>query len=194
MKKIQYNSPVILTFTILSSISLVLGLLTNNASTILLFSIYKSPLTDILFYLRLIGHVLGHADFQHFLNNFLLILLIGPILEEKYGSKAIIRMIFITALVTGLLNVFLFDTALLGASGIVFMFILLSSFTNTKEGTIPLTLILIIILFIGKELVDIFLVTDNVSRLTHIVGGFCGGFFGFYTSTNTDTGTKNSYY
>lgn len=180
LRKIQYNSPVILTFTILSFVSLILGVITNKFSTILLFSVYKSSLSDVFFYFRLVGHVLGHANFQHFLSNFLIILLIGPVLEEKYGSKMMIRMIFVTALITGLLNILLFDTALLGASGIAFMLILLSSFVNTTKGKIPLTLILIIILFIGQELIDIFIANDNISQLTHIVGGLCGGIFGFY--------------
>lgn len=180
LKKIQYNSPVILTFTILSFLSLILGQLTSNLSTALFFSVYRSSLTDIFFYFRLIGHVLGHADLQHFLGNFLIILLIGPILEEKYGSRIIIRMMLLTAVITGVLNILLFDTALLGASGIVFMLILLSSFVNTQEGKIPLTLILIIILFVGKEIIDVFLANDNISQLTHIVGGLCGGIFGFY--------------
>lgn len=180
LRKIQYNSPVILTFTILSFISLVLGQITNNFSTALLFSVYKSPLTDLLSYFRIVGHVLGHADLEHFLSNFIIILLIGPILEEKYGSRIMIRMILITAIITGILNILLFDTALLGASGIAFMLILLSSFVNTKEGKIPLTLILIIIIFIGREIIDVFFADDNISQLTHIVGGLCGGIFGFY--------------
>ncbi len=180
LRRIQYNSPVILTFTLLSFISILLGQLTNNYSTYLLFSVYRGSLTDIFFYFRLVGHVLGHADLQHFLGNFLLILLIGPILEEKYGSRAIFRMIFITAIVTGLLNILLFDTALLGASGVAFMLILLSSFVNTREGKIPLTLILIIFLFVGREIIGIVFAKDNISQLTHIVGGLCGGIFGFY--------------
>lgn len=192
-KKIQYNSPVILTFTILSFVSLILGELTNKLSTILFFSVYRGPLTDILFYFRLIGHILGHADFQHFLGNFLIILLIGPVLEEKHGSPAMITMILITAIVTGLLNVLLFNTALLGASGIAFMLILLSSFVNTQEGKIPLTLVLIILLFIGREVVDIAFTNDNVSQLTHIVGGLCGGVFGFYIDRNKRKVMENPY-
>jgi len=186
LRKIQYNSPVILTFTVLSFLSLVLGQLTNKVSTFLLFSVYRGSLTDIFFYFRIIGHVLGHADLEHFLGNFLIILLIGPILEEKYGSRRMINMIFITAIITGILNILLFETALLGASGIVFMLILLSSFVNTQEGKIPLTLILIIILFVGREIVDVVFANDNISQLTHIVGGLCGGIFGF----NIDKGKR----
>jgi len=186
LRKIQYNSPVILTFTVLSFLSLILGQLTNKVSTFLLFSVYRGSLTDIFFYFRIIGHVLGHADLEHFLGNFLIILLIGPILEEKYGSRRMINMIFITAIITGILNILMFETALLGASGIVFMLILLSSFVNTQEGKIPLTLILIIILFVGREIVDVVFANDNISQLTHIVGGLCGGIFGF----NIDKGKR----
>lgn len=48
-----------------------------------------------LFYVRLFGHVLGHASWDHFTGNILLILVIGPMIEEKYGSKKIINNDFI---------------------------------------------------------------------------------------------------
>lgn len=100
-------------------------------------------------------------------------------LEEKYGSKNLLVMMAITAVVTGLLNILLFDTALLGASGIVFMFILLGSFANIKKGRIPVTLVLVIIVYLGNELADALLKEDNVSQLTHIAGGIFGCIFGF---------------
>ena len=43
-------------------------------------------------------------------------------------------MMLITALVTGIMNVLFLPTGLQGASGIVFMFILLISVTNIKKG------------------------------------------------------------
>ena len=76
------------------------------------------------------------------------------------------------------LNNLLFNTGLLGASGVVFMLILLSSFTNVKSGNIPLTFILIIFLFMGKEVYTAFS-QDNISQFAHILGGICGGVFGF---------------
>lgn len=179
IKRIHYNSPVILSYTILSFIALLLGRLTNYYSTRLLFSVYRGSLTDVFFYFRLFGHVLGHADWNHFLSNFLIILIIGPMLEEKYGSKNLFIMMAITAFVTGLLNILLFKSALLGASGIVFMFILLGSFANIKKGKIPITLILVVVVYLGKELADALLRDDNVSQLTHIAGGIFGCIFGF---------------
>lgn len=180
VKRLQYNSPVILTFALLSFVALILGIATKNQSTYYVFSVYRSPVGQVLTYVRLFTHVLGHADFSHYLNNFMIILLIGPLLEEKYGSRNMVFMILATALVTGLLNIALFLSGLLGASGVAFMLILLSSFVNLEKGRIPLTFILVVIIFIGREIADGILVVDNISHLTHIVGGFCGALVGFF--------------
>ena len=87
-------------------------------------------------------------------------------------------MILITGLITGLINVMFFDTGLLGASGIVFMLILLVSFTNVKRGELPITFILVALLFVGKEVLHS-LQADQVSQMAHIIGGACGSLFGF---------------
>ncbi len=179
MNKIQYNSPVVITYALISLAALGLGILTEDVSTYYLFSVYKSSYTDPLTYIRIFTHVLGHINFEHYFNNMMLLLLLGPILEEKYGSKILLLTIAATALITGALNVALFDNRLLGASGIVFMFILLSSFANVQKGRVPLTLILVAIIFIGKEIAAGILLSDNVSQITHIAGGFCGAVIGF---------------
>jgi membrane associated rhomboid family serine protease len=67
----------------------------------------------------------------------------------------------------------------LGASGIVFMLIILSSFVNIREGSIPLTLVLVVAIYFGREIMSGLSVRDNISQLTHIAGGICGLFFGF---------------
>jgi len=123
-------------------------------------------------------HIAGHANWTHLINNFTLILLIGPMLEENYGSAPLLVMIVITAFVTGILNVMLFHSALMGASGVVFMMILLSSFTNFSKGEIPITFILVLVLYMGVQLVNSFS-SDNISQFAHIAGGLCGSFFGF---------------
>jgi membrane associated rhomboid family serine protease len=127
----------------------------------------------------LFTHVIGHADWDHLISNFSFILLLGPILEENYGSVSLVIMIALTALVTGILNVMLFPSALLGASGVVFMMILLASFTNFNKGEIPLTFILVLIIYLGREIFNSF-AADNISEFAHIVGGFVGSLFGFF--------------
>ncbi|HOX92326.1 MAG TPA: rhomboid family intramembrane serine protease, partial [Spirochaetales bacterium] len=123
-------------------------------------------------------HIFGHADLNHFLSNFSFILLLGPILETNYGSAGLSIMIVITAVVTGLLNVLLFSTGLMGASGIVFMMILLSSFTNFGKGEVPITFILVLVLYLGREVVNAFTAND-ISEFGHIIGGLCGSVFGY---------------
>ena len=114
----------------------------------------------------------------------LLFLLIGPLLEEKYGSKKILSMILVTAAITGIINNVFFNTGLLGASGIVFMFIILSSFTQLKEKEIPITFIIIVILYLGKEIMNGILSPDNISQMAHLIGGLCGSGFGFLINKN----------
>lgn len=175
---IVYNSPVVLSFALISLAVLLIGQITANASNILLFSVYRSSMLSPLFYIRLFGHVLGHSGWSHYIGNMMLFLLIGPMLEEKYGSKDLLFMILITAFVTGIVHIIVSPAGLLGASGVVFMMITLSSVTSVKKGKIPLTLIFVVILYIGQQIINGIFVKDNISQLTHIVGGVLGIVFG----------------
>lgn len=178
--KITFNSPVILGFTIACFVVMVLNYLTFGVSNELLFMTYRSSLMSPLTYVRLFTHVLGHGGWDHFIGNMMYILLLGPLLEEKYGSKRIVQVIAVTALVTGVINyVFFPDVALCGASGICFAFILLSSFTSFREGELPLTVILVTVIFLGQQVYEGIMVKDNISNMAHIFGGIIGGMTGF---------------
>lgn len=177
---IRLNAPVILSFALLSLAALLLGGWTDGATTYRYFSVYRSSLSNPLTYVRFFGHVLGHANYEHYMGNMLLLLLVGPGIEEKYGHRTTALCIAATALVTGLVQFIFFpNTVLLGASGVVFMMIVLSSFTEMGKEGIPITLILVVIFYLGGELLDGLTTSDNVSQLTHIVGGLCGLVFGF---------------
>ena len=177
---LQYNSPVVLTFFFISFFVLIINKITKGISNTLLFSTYRSSIFSPLTYIRLFTHCLGHINWSHFMNNFLYILLIGPMLEEKYGSLNILIMILITALVTGIINSIIGKYQLLGASGMVFMFIILSSLVNLQSGKVPITLILIFIFYIANEIIAGIFKKDNVSHLGHIIGAICGCIYGFY--------------
>lgn len=180
MKKLQFNSPVILGVFLISLLSLVLGAITGGTSTMAIFSVYRAPLLSPLTYVRFFGHIFGHSGVQHFFNNMLLLLVVGPPLEKLYGSKTLAAGIAATALVTGLLHFIFFPSSiLLGASGIVFMLIMLSSLSGAKSGQIPITLILVAIMYLGQEVYSILFINDNVANLMHIVGGVCGIGMGF---------------
>ena len=69
-------------------------------------------------------------------------------------------------------------SALLGASGIVFMLIMLASLAGMKDGRIPLTLILAAVLYLGQEVYAMVALRDNVANFMHLVGGVTGTVFG----------------
>jgi len=186
--KITYNAPITLTFSIICTIVLLLdGLLGHH----LIGAFFCAPGAqgstfsfdphNPVDYIRLFTHVLGHESWAHLLSNLSFILLLGPLLEDRYGSGLLILMMLTTAFVTGIINAAFIPAALMGASGIAFMMILLASFNTIDKKTVPLTFILILILYLGRE---IFVSSnqDNVANWAHIIGGIIGSIFGFIAS------------
>ena len=166
--KIYLNAPITLGFVFISLIVLIVSYITHGASDIALFSTYRASITDPLLYVRLFTHIFGHIDMTHFMNNMLYSYIdkLGMILGEY--------IYFIPLFIIH--NIFT-DSILMGASGIVFAFIILASITGDKEG-IPFTLILVTIFYLGSELYSAIFVKDNISQLTHIIGGITGALIG----------------
>jgi membrane associated rhomboid family serine protease len=176
LKYFEYNAPVTLTFFLISFGVLILSWLTRGKSNYL-FSSEKASLLNPLTYIRFFTNILGHKDFGHFSNNFLKILLLGPMIEEKYGSINLLIMILITAFITGVINFIIGKYRILGASNIVFMLIALSAFVN-MSNKIPLTLVFIILFYFIDEVRQLFN-KDGVSHYGHLIGALCGVAFGF---------------
>ncbi|NJN77166.1 MAG: rhomboid family intramembrane serine protease [Saprospiraceae bacterium] len=191
--KVSYNAPVVLTFSLICTAVFFVPFTTTSQEL-------SSPFGHLFIlehssdYLSMLLYVFGHASVDHLLGNLSFILLLGSMIEEKYGSLNLLIMIGITAIATGILNIVFFSTGLLGASGIVFLFIILASFGNAQKG-IPLTFILIAILFLGKEVFQA-LQDNNISEFAHILGGICGSLFGFsglMTTKKKETSTFDMY-
>ena len=182
MDKIQfdYNSQVIITYLILSLAAWLLNTITTGATNKLLFTSYRSSPLNPLTYVRLFTHSIGHKDWNHLVSNFLYILLIGPMIEEKYGSINLLIMFLITSLVIAIFNILISNYEIRGASGNVFMLIVLSSFSNFQEGKIPITLILICLFYVITEIKkSIFDRKSHTYYMGHILGAVCGIVFGF---------------
>lgn len=179
MKKITWNSPVILWFALISLGALILNGITGGRSNYMFFSVWRGSLKDPLFYLRLFTHVLGHADLSHYANNMLIFLLVGPLLEEKYGSRKLLEIMAVTALITGIVHVLVDpNSALIGASGIDFAFILMASVTGSRrDGEIPLTLLIAAAIYLSQQIIA-GVSADNISQLTHVIGGAIGAVYG----------------
>ena len=173
--RITFNAPLVLCYALLCTAATIIRLVAGDGID-RVFSTYASSWSDPMTYVRLFTHVIGHASFAHLLGNMAYILLLGPMLEEKYGWKNLLAVMLVTAAVTGLVHNLLFPRVyLLGASGIVFAFILLTSFTSVKEGEIPLTFILVAVIYLGQQIWDGITVKDDISNLSHIIGGLVGG-------------------
>lgn len=178
---VELSSPVTLGIAGFSLIALVLGAVTGGAATRALFSVYRSSWADPLGFLRVILHVFGHADFAHYAANMGMVLVLGPLVERHYGAKRFLVMVLVTALVTGLSHILVSPgTAAMGASGIVFMLIFLSAVSGRENGKVPLTLILVAVIYLGGEIAGGLFTKDNISQLAHIMGAVCGIGFGMW--------------
>ena len=178
--RLSFNAPAVLGFTGICVIAQLMNMLTGGASNRVVFSVYGAPLTDPLTYVRCVCHVFGHASWDHLIGNIMYILILGPMIEEKYGTANTVLIILITAAVTGVVNMVFFPSVgLLGASGVVFAFILIASITVRQDNTIPVTFILVAVLYIGQQIWQGIFVRDNISQMAHIVGGIVGSCLGF---------------
>ena len=168
-------------------VATLLGVITSGKITQIIFMTYHSSLTNPMTYVRFVTHIFGHSGWSHFIGNASYLLLLGPMLEEKYGSKELIEVIGITAIVTGLVNyIFFWNVGLCGASGVEFAFIILASFTGFKEGEIPLTFILVAVIFIGQQVYEGIVIQDDISNMAHIVGGIVGSVIGYILNKKMD--------
>ncbi|ERP31481.1 rhomboid family intramembrane serine protease [Chitinivibrio alkaliphilus] len=179
--KISFDSPVTLVFAITAFIVQVVETNFQLGLTLQFFSRSGSMTwNDPWEYLRLFSHSIGHADYEHLLGNLFVILLLGPVLEARYGEKKILGALLLTALSSSLIQLLLFRGAINGASGIVLLYIILVSAVNLKKGSIPLSFILVFLIFIGGEGLRAFQ-TDGISQIAHIIGGVCGALFLLFT-------------
>ena len=186
--RIDYNAPFCLSFAFLAMLVYVAGIVTQNWTNAHWFSIPGSA--SFLHWTtspRLLVPVPRPGSVQHLFANLTVLLLVGPLLEEMYGYGLLLLLAIVTAILTGLVMVLLFSGSLMGASSIVFAFIILSSFANAKSGTIPLTFILISLIFLGGEVIRAMSRQDHIAQFAHIIGGLMGGAAGFYLARRAET-------
>lgn len=192
-----YDAPVTLTFAILAVIIFILytTVLKDKIGTSILISPTSSKGTlpfsfkDPLSYFRLIFHILGFTDKSVLISDLIFILLLGPQMEERYGSVVIGVMIFVSALFSGVLNACFCVNPICGASAPVFMLILLYALMFLTKKKISATSLAIIILFVFREVIQ---GNPNgiVGVVINIAGGLCGSLFALLTSPKARTARK----
>jgi len=175
--KFSYNAPFTLSFALIAFLAFSSSLLSNNWTLYHIFSIGEGfSFADPFQWHRLFLHILGHGTSEHLIYNLSVVLLLGPILEEKYGARNLIFLALLTALITAI-PMLIVPGILFGSSGFVFALIVLSSYTRAKNGAIPLTFALVSVLFIGQEIYRAFYLDDQIAQFAHILGGIVGGLF-----------------
>lgn len=167
--KITFNSPFVLTFALLATFVLVISLSVGGPLKILTLN-GNFAFTDWQSYVGLFLYPLSHGSITHLVSNFGIILLIAPLLEKQYKWQKLLSMSVITTLVIGIVHIILSDQGLIGASGLVFLYIVLASLSNASNKEIPLTFVLVVCMFLGQEIINSFQ-EDQVSQMAHIGGG-----------------------
>src|SRR5690606_34266669 len=167
--KITFNSPFVLTFELLATFVLIISLSAGGPMQILTLN-GNFDFRSWQSYVGLFLYPLSHAGVTHLVSNFSIILLIAPLLEKQYGWQKLLIISIITTLVIGVTHIILSDQGLIGASGLVFLYIVLASLVNASNKEVPLTFILVVCMFLGQEILNSFK-EDHISQLAHIGGG-----------------------
>ena len=202
--KVSYDAPVTLSFVIICALFFLLNnfVIKNDVLGKVLASpttqagalpfIVKQPLS----YLRLLLYIFGAGSGpvsagagSVLITNLILIMLLGPAMEERYGSVIIGIMIFVSALFAGVLNACFCADSLVGAVPVVCMMIFLNAFMSFSKKTFPLSFAAVIVLFVFLE---IFSGAGAVKIIICIAGGLCGSLFAFLTSPKVKAAKKSS--
>ena len=198
--KVSYDAPVTLSFVILCALFFLLNsfVIKNGALEKVLASpttqagalpfIVKQPLSYVRLLLYIFGAGVTGAG-SVLITNLILIMLLGPAMEERYGSVIIGIMIFVSALFSGVLNACFCADSLIGAVPVVCMMIFLNAFMSFSKKTFPLSFAAVVILFVFLE---IFSGAGAIKIIICIAGGLCGSLFAFLTSPKVKAAKKSS--
>lgn len=181
-----FDSPLVLVFAFIAIFIMILNSIAMKRGQFGLINFFSAPASiyakncafnfkNVVHYLRLFLHVLGHTQWTVLVRDLSFILLLGPLLEKTYGTKLLLLMFAVCAFASGVLNVCFVDSMLCGSSGIAFMMILLTAFMNIKKQTVPVSFVLLLFLYIGLSLSKS---GGGNAEIVHLAGGIFGSLFG----------------
>lgn len=191
--KFIFDSPVVLVFSVVSAVIFISDLILKLNLSEKIFecpgakSVPAFDFKSALSYVKLVIYPFGGENSTSFFLNIGFILLLGPVLEERYGSIMLALMIFITSLVGGVLTACVSTFGIYGCGGIVFMMIILSVLSVFIKKQLPVswififTLYLAFSLFSGKKISGFMpFMQNNVPVFIQLASGICGSLFGFF--------------
>ena len=200
--KVAYDAPVTLTFVIICAVIFLVSMIfVKNGKNPGLEKVFASPTSQAgelpfipsapLSYVRLLFYIFGAAagEASVLFTNLILIMLLGPAMEERYGSVIVGIMIFVSALFAGVLNACFSSESLVGAVPLVCMMIFLNAFMSFSKKKFPLSFAAVMILFVVLQAVS---GSGAVKIIICIAGGLCGSLFAFLTSPKMKAEKKNN--
>jgi membrane associated rhomboid family serine protease len=199
IQSIDIDAPFSLIFSLLCLIVHLLSSIFGSSFTTSYFGIPSLSIFNFLSpfsYFRMISQIFGHSNWQHLSGNLVYILLVGPNCEREYGCYKICIIVFLTAISSSLSHLFFGprDSIQLGASGVVFMFILLNSLIETKTHHIPLTFICQVGIWCSKEFISNFWSQEGgISHLAHLTGALVGTLSGYYFQQQKERNVVTKY-
>ncbi len=196
--KIRCNAPTTIAFILICTVILAVETIFHTELIAYFFTTggaHKSPApfnaAYAFDYARLFLHVFGNSDRLHFISEAVFILLLGPSAEEKYGSFLLVLMLAVAAAFSGVLNACFSPIPLTGSGTAAFLLAFLFLFSTRKKNEVPLSYILIFILYAGKIIADI-QTQRNIIPLIQIAGGLCGSLLSFFAVPQKKTQTKST--
>ncbi|MBO7639757.1 MAG: rhomboid family intramembrane serine protease [Treponema sp.] len=200
--KFLFDSPVVLTICAVSALVVIFDSFVFKGKAVA--NVFSCPgshgenpfrFTNPLHYFTLLLHVFGSSGWQAFFVNTLVLLALGPQLEERYGSVMLGLMCGITVLVSGVLTACLGLQAITGTMSLVFLMIFLASLTTLSKNSLLASWTAGLVLYIAYSLYSgfqnpavervegvnsfIFFMQRNVVTFINMAGGLCGSLFGF---------------
>lgn len=197
--KVTFDSPVVIICALLTVLLYMLDkwALKNFLSQNLLTCLGTSngnrfdPLS-LTTYLRMLLHCFGASEWNSLLINTSFFLLLGPMLEERYGSPILVLMIAASVLVSGVFASFS-PVPMTGSYCIVFMMIFLCAVYMLSKKQVQISWILIFLIYLVWTMVNGFVngrpseeknpfvafFIGNIPTFIDLLAGVCGSLFGF---------------
>ena len=182
--KFSYDSPVVLTFAIITVVMYFLNafVLQKNGIDVKLISPTSQNganpfvFSSIKCYLNLITYPFVNNDFSFAIFNSIILIFLGMQMEEKYGSVIILVMILISVIFAGVLNACFSVQSLQGIQPVIFMLIILNLINASQKKKISTSLLLVLVLY---TILNIIPLKNALLGIISIAGGLCGSLISF---------------
>ena len=205
--RLVFNSPAAIIFSLISILVFALDFFIakgkllsflftcpGNKNCIISFSV-SNPLD----YIRLFTRVFASESFSALLVNILFILILSPLMEERFGSVIVTLMMTFSALISGVINLVFSSLPAEGAGPLVFLLIALSALSSLTKKDIPLSWILVFVLYIVLRISrnmglvkDYGFIQANMRTIADLAGGITGSIFALLVSPKSKNSPKST--